>query len=145
MFPFTLKRDKSNLGKVPQFFSVLCLKARLITERPFLLASLLMPCLVVGVRFIGWLQPLELSSFDCLIRLQPELEPDPRLLVVGISESDIKQLQQWPISDQVLAEAIAILQEHNPQVIGLDIYRDIPQNREKCGANAQSMLFRLKS
>ena len=70
---------------------------------------------------------MELAAFDQLMRLQPEGRPDPRLLIVGISEADIQQQQQSIMSDQVIAQALSQLQQHQPKVIGLDLYRDIPQ------------------
>ncbi|PSN17830.1 diguanylate cyclase [filamentous cyanobacterium CCP5] len=76
---------------------------------------------------MGWLQPLELILYDSLVQFQPEVKSDSRLVVVGITEADIKALNQWPVSDQVMAQALANLQSHNPKVVGLDIYRDIPQ------------------
>ncbi|MDJ0557114.1 MAG: adenylate/guanylate cyclase domain-containing protein [Microcoleaceae cyanobacterium MO_207.B10] len=78
------------------------------------------------VRSLGKLQALELAVFDCLMRLSPDRGPDPRILIVEVTEEDIHYLQQWPISDRVLANVLASLQEHQPQVIGIDIYRDIP-------------------
>ena len=50
--------------------------------------------LLLGVRQIGWLQPLELVAFDFMIRLRPDEKPDPRLLVVKITEKDIDALKQ---------------------------------------------------
>lgn len=83
--------------------------------------------LVLGVRQIGGLQRLELLAFDHLVRLTSfTAEPDPRILVVAITEQDIERQQQWPISDRVLAQALQQLQAHKPAVIGLDLYRNIP-------------------
>ena len=106
---------------------------RLSTKRvqakwSILLMSVLSTGFVVGIRQLGWLQFLELTSFDYLVAAQPNTEaPDSRLLIVGISEADIQNLGHWPISDQVLADVLATLQLHQPKVIGIDIYRDIPQ------------------
>lgn len=78
------------------------------------------------VRQVGKLQPLELAMFDWMMRLRPHQGPDPRLLIVEVTEEDIQYLKQWPMSDRVLANVFASLQQHQPRVIGLDIYRDIP-------------------
>ncbi|NES23712.1 MAG: CHASE2 domain-containing protein, partial [Symploca sp. SIO3E6] len=91
-----------------------------------ILASLLFTSLLLGVRQLGWLQPLELLAFDLMVRIRTEEEPDPRLLVVGITEQDIEALGQYPISDEVLAQALAKLSQHQPKVIGLDLARNIP-------------------
>ena len=102
-------------------------KLRIYYQQPFLLASVLVTGLLLGVRHLGGLQALELAAFDQLVRLQPEGPPDPRLLIVGISESDIQLQQRSTMSDQVIAQALMLQQQHQPKVIGLDLYRDIPQ------------------
>lgn len=77
------------------------------------------------LRFEG-LQSLELSTFDHFVQAQPDLGKDPRLLVVGITEEDIQNIGQWPIPDNVLADTLKKLQTHQPRVIGLDIWRNLP-------------------
>jgi len=91
-----------------------------------IIASLLFTGLLLGVRQLGWLQPLELVAFDLMVRIRPDEEPDPRLLVVGITEQDIEALGQYPISDAVLAQTLAKLSQNQPKVIGLDLARNIP-------------------
>lgn len=71
----------------------------------------------------GHLNPV---LYDHTVRTRPDLGADPRLLVVTITEEDIKSLGQWPLSDQVLAQALQELQRHQPKVIGLDLFRDLP-------------------
>jgi CHASE2 domain-containing sensor protein len=61
------------------------------------------------------------------VQLQPDAGPDPRLLVVEIAESDIQAQNQWPLNDRTLAELLEKLQQYQPEVIGLDLYRNIPQ------------------
>ncbi len=90
-------------------------------------ASLFVTSLVLGVRNLGGLQLLELRAFDQMIRLQPSAEPDPRILVVAITEADIQAQNRWPLSDQTVAQVLAKLQKYRPKVIGLDIHRNIPQ------------------
>lgn len=77
------------------------------------------------LRFEG-LQSLELSAYDHFVQSQPDLGPDPRLVVVGITEADIQRIGQWPIPDRVLANLLQKLQPHHPRVIGLDIWRNLP-------------------
>ncbi len=82
---------------------------------------------VLGLRQLGWLEPLELAAYDQMTRLQPAQPPDPRLLIVGIDEADLQTLRRTTPSDQSVAQALAILQQMRPRVIGLDLYRDLPQ------------------
>ena len=83
--------------------------------------------LVLGLKELGKLEFLELVSFDQMVRLQPDASPDPRLLVVKITEADLQAQKQWPLSDLVLSQVLENLQQAQPKVIGLDLYRDLPQ------------------
>ncbi len=91
-----------------------------------LLASLAIASLVMGVRWLGMLQPMELQAFDLLMRLRPVEKPDPRLLIVKITEADVQKLQAYPPSDKTVLQLLKKLEQHKPQAIALDIYRDIP-------------------
>ncbi|BAY22944.1 putative Chase2 sensor protein [Calothrix sp. NIES-2100] len=86
--------------------------------------------LVMGVRYLGLLQPLELKAFDQLLRLRPSEQPDPRLLVVTINEDDFQLPEQeqrkGSLSDRALALLVEKLEQFQPRAIGLDIYRDFP-------------------
>ncbi|MCT7956442.1 CHASE2 domain-containing protein [Laspinema palackyanum] len=88
--------------------------------------SLTITALLLGVRQLGGLQPLELILFDAMTRIRPDPGPDPRLLIVEITEQDIANQGTWPFSDRLFAEVLEELQRHQPIAIGLDIVRDIP-------------------
>lgn len=91
-----------------------------------LLVSFFVAGVVIGVRQAGILQPLELVAFDSMVRLAPPTAPDPRILVVGITEDDIRERQRFPLTDKTIATLVATLQKQQPKTIGLDIARDIP-------------------
>lgn len=97
-----------------------------------LLASVAIASLVMGVRYLGMLQSLELKAFDQLLRLRPEERSDPRLLVVTITEADIQaqKQRQGSLSDRALAQLLEKLEQYQPRAIGLDIYRDFPVQPE---------------
>lgn len=78
------------------------------------------------LRLAGVLQLMELVALDQMFRLRPFEQNDPRIVLVTVDESDIKQLGQWPMSDAVLAQLISSLKQQQPRVIGLDIFRDLP-------------------
>jgi len=82
--------------------------------------------LVILLRFTGLLQGFEWDAFDQFVQLRPLEPPDSRIVIVTIDEDDITKIGQWPLPDAVLAEAITRLNEDNPRVIGLDVYRDLP-------------------
>ena len=115
---------RSNIGKIvrnSRRWLTLTLK------HPALLSGILATSLVLSVRQVGGLQSLELLAFDQMVRLRPDVGADPRLLVVAITEDDIRSQNRWPISDQVVAQLLATLNQYKPKVIGLDLYRDVPQ------------------
>ena len=91
------------------------------------LTSLTVTGLVLGLRQVGGVEPLELRIYDRMVRLRAADASDPRLLVVEITEEDIQALQRPTPSDETLARAIAQLQQLQPRVIGLDLHRDVPQ------------------
>ena len=95
--------------------------------RPALLASLTVTGLLLFARYQSWLEPWELSAYDRLLQLRPALPPDPRLLVVTITEADIQSQEKWPLTDAVVNQLLTKLEQYEPAVIGLDIYRDFPQ------------------
>ncbi|CUR35091.1 Adenylate cyclase [Planktothrix tepida PCC 9214] len=88
-------------------------------------ATILALSLVLGIYYLGWLQPLELVAYDQMVRLRPTLMADPRLVVIGITEEDIQAFNRWPLSDEVIARLLEKLLQYQPKVIGLDLYRDI--------------------
>ena len=82
---------------------------------------------ICSIEQLGKLEFLELAVFDLMMRSRAKTELDSRIVVVGINESDIQRWQQSTFTDNLLAKLLAKLQQHNPKVIGLDIYRDLPQ------------------
>ncbi|GAB1541272.1 hypothetical protein NUACC21_39430 [Scytonema sp. NUACC21] len=95
--------------------------------------SVAIASLLVSVRYLGMLQPLELQAFDRLLRLRPSENPDTRLLVVKITEEDVQSQPQeerrGSLSDGSLLKLLAKLEAYEPRVIGLDIYRDYAVRR----------------
>ncbi|MFQ5931432.1 MAG: CHASE2 domain-containing protein, partial [Nitrospiraceae bacterium] len=106
-----------------------------------LTASLLIGTLVflaiIGLRSCGSLESLELAAYDWYLRLRPEgRASDPRILLVTITEGDIRTQGRWPLTDATLSQVLGILTRYRPRVLGLDIYRDIsvPPGREELDA-----------
>ncbi len=91
-----------------------------------LVKSLVATGLVMTMRFLGGLQPVELWAFDQMTRLQPDRGIDERLLIIKVTAQDIQKQRQYPLSDRVILQALEKLQTHQPRAIGLDIYRDFP-------------------
>jgi adenylate cyclase len=82
---------------------------------------------VAGVRRNGNLEFLELPAYDWFVRLQPASSgQDPRITLIRISERDILSIGRWPLTDEILAQALSAILKENPLAVGLDIFRDIP-------------------
>lgn len=81
--------------------------------------------LVVLIRAVGVLQPLEWRTYDQYLQWRLE-KTDPRVAIVGIDEQDIRELQQAILPDAIYADVISKLAQQNPRAIGLDIIRDVP-------------------
>ncbi|MBE9181000.1 CHASE2 domain-containing protein [Oculatella sp. LEGE 06141] len=91
------------------------------------IATIAITGLVQGLRQIGWVEPLERVAYDQLVRWQHQAPPDPRLLLVAITEADLQALQRPTPSDQDLATVLKQLEQHQPRVIGLDMHRELAQ------------------
>ncbi|HEY9735074.1 MAG TPA: CHASE2 domain-containing protein, partial [Trichocoleus sp.] len=103
-------------------FQVVSAALRSNGGRLVLVSSLLINGLITGSKQVGLLEPAELFWFDHAVQRLPDARPDPRMVIVGITEEDIQQYG-WPLSDDVLAQLLANLQQHQPRVVGLDLYR----------------------
>lgn len=97
-----------------------------------LLASVVVTTVLMGVRYLGMLQGLELQAYDQLLRQRPDEGPDSRLLVVAIKDEDFQLPEQksrkegTSLSDLALARLLEKLEVHQPRVIGMDIFHDFP-------------------
>jgi len=96
--------------------------------RTLLIASIATASLLMGVRRMGILQPLELQAYDQLLQLRPIEGPDPRLLVVTVTAADVQSQtqKQGSLSDRSLDQLLRKLKQFKPRAIGLDIYRPFP-------------------
>ena len=70
---------------------------------------------------------LEWAVRDEFFRWRPQEQTDERIVVVTIYESDIKAVGDWPIPDETLATLLETIRAQSPRVIGLDLYRDLPE------------------
>ncbi|MGK7952059.1 MAG: CHASE2 domain-containing protein [Xenococcaceae cyanobacterium] len=94
---------------------------------PRLASSAIATIAVIGLRYLGIFQTWELKAFDYLSQQLPAEKSDRRLLLVGADERDIGvDGYGYPLPDDVLGELVAKLQQHQPAVIGIDIFRDNP-------------------
>jgi CHASE2 domain-containing sensor protein/two-component sensor histidine kinase len=102
------------------------IKTEIATWRRGALPGLIVIIGVMIARLTGSLQFLELVTFDQFLRLRPPEPMDDRIVIVGITEADIKRTKAYPIPDGEIANLLKRLQTYQPAAIGLDIVRDIP-------------------
>ena len=84
--------------------------------------------LVLGAKHLGWLETGELAAYDRSVRWRGSVKPDPRLLIVGITEEDIDRQKAWPLPDRTIAQVIQKLTDGQASLIGLDVFRANPVN-----------------
>ncbi len=125
----SLEKQKREIPSVTTFIELPKLQLKWKT---LMLSSLTVTGLIMGVRYLGWLQNWELSAFDWLMRSRPGEVIDSRLLVIEITEEDIKKFvgdryENYSIRDATLAKVIEKLQKYQPRLIGLDMHRYQPR------------------
>lgn len=103
------------------------LKKRINPFRSVLIITPTVAAAVIVGNFLGVFNLLEWGLRDEFFRIRSQESLDERIVVVTIDESDIQAVGDWPIPDQVLADLIRQIRDQNPRVIGLDLYRDLPE------------------
>jgi CHASE2 domain-containing sensor protein/predicted Ser/Thr protein kinase len=93
-----------------------------------LLTGLLLTGVIVIVKKGGGLESMELAAYDQATRWRPVEKPDPRLLVVGITEQDIAKYK-YPLPDAVLNTALQRLIDQQAFIVGFDLVRDGAQGK----------------
>jgi len=94
-------------------------------HRELITASSVAVCILL-LRSVGLLQSLEWVALDQFFQLRPSEQLQERITIVAIDEASLREIGNWPIPDQKIAELLQKLNEHRPRAIGLDIYRDFP-------------------
>ncbi|MEL6555840.1 MAG: CHASE2 domain-containing protein [Cyanobacteria bacterium J06621_11] len=122
---------------------------------PFtLLTHALIALALIGLQSLGLFQSAELKVFDLLMRLRPLEGPDPRLLVVTVTEADVQaqpaEERNGSLGDRSLSQALEQLEPMAPRMIGLDIYRDFAVRADQPElaarlANTDNLLLVCKS
>ena len=93
---------------------------------------------IAVVRWAGMLQSLELQAYDVLLRARA-LDPpaERRITIISAGEEEVERFG-WPLPDEILADLLDRLVDLEPEVVGVDIYRDRP-----IGAGAERLAERL--
>ncbi|MGH2415808.1 MAG: CHASE2 domain-containing protein, partial [Microcystaceae cyanobacterium] len=70
---------------------------------------------------LKWWQQAELSAFDQFVQKQAPQAPDPRIILVGITEGDLTSLKSSILDDLTVAELLRRIRQQQPRAIGLDV------------------------
>ena len=81
---------------------------------------------IITLRFSGLLKPLELTAYDFLFYVSPSEPREERIVLVTWDEQDLQITQEVTLSDQTLVSVLEKIEEQQPRLIGLDLYRDLP-------------------
>lgn len=104
------------------------LKVVLQTQKHYI--SIVLAVMVIagltGLRLLGVFETFELRLLDSFFKMRPQELPEARITLVTVDEPDLRQLEQWPISDAIMAQMLSNIRAQHPRVIALDIYRDFP-------------------
>lgn len=106
-----------------------------------LAAGAIAAVLVLATRGIGAFEPYELKAYDQFINRQPKIDIPERILVVEATREDVNTYG-FPLSNDILAQAIEVIDTYQPRVIGLDIYRNRPEpNQSTPFAPKEDLLY----
>ncbi|MBW4517901.1 MAG: CHASE2 domain-containing protein [Timaviella obliquedivisa GSE-PSE-MK23-08B] len=97
--------------------------------RKMVLSSLIGLALTQGMRQLGYLESWELQAYDHLMQVRPIEKTDARLLLITITENDLKiqpDRQGSSLSNSRLEQLIQKITQYQPALIGLDVLRESP-------------------
>ena len=92
-----------------------------------LIASVGITAVIWGVRELKWLESWELNAYDRMLRMRAQEQPDPRIVLVTINETDLRATK-WPLPDKTINQLLVKIESFQPRVIGLNIYRPEQKN-----------------
>ncbi len=95
-------------------------RAQLLT---IAISTLVTSACILGLRQAGIFVPAELAFWDRMVNARQEKGPDPRLLIVEITEADLASPNSFAPTDAALAKVIGNLQAHAPARIAIDLPR----------------------
>jgi CHASE2 domain-containing sensor protein len=101
-----------------------------------LMLIIIINMIILGLRSLGLLQIWELQIYDLMMTLKLDRGQDQRLLIIEITEKDLKyqdkkgMMRQYSLADQALNQLLDKIEPLQPKLIGLDVIRDFPVNQK---------------
>ena len=71
---------------------------------------------LLGLQLTGSFEALELAVYDTCLRLRPDAPADARIVLITVTENDIRQQGTWPLPDATIARALVVLGRNNPSL-----------------------------
>nr|WP_230966101.1 CHASE2 domain-containing serine/threonine-protein kinase [Nostoc sp. NZL] len=87
-----------------------------------LVTSVGVTAFIWGVRELKWLQPWELRVYDQMLRSRPAQAPDRRILLVKITDDDLKR-EKWTLSDRTINQLLKKIESYQPRIVGLYLFQ----------------------
>ncbi len=87
---------------------------------------------VLGLYFAQWgfLESIELKTFDLRTRLNQTPKVPPAVVIVSIDDESITKMGRWPWPRSVIARMIDLLSKSGARVIGVDILFSEPEKNQ---------------
>ncbi|QKQ77693.1 CHASE2 domain-containing protein [Nostoc sp. TCL240-02] len=92
-----------------------------------LVTSVGVTAFIWGIRELKWLQPWELRVYDEMLRSRPAQAPDKRILLVKITDDDLKR-EKWTISDRTINQLLKKIESYQPRIVGLYLFQPEDNN-----------------
>ncbi|MBG1268011.1 CHASE2 domain-containing protein [Nostoc sp. WHI] len=92
-----------------------------------LVTSVGVTALIWGVRELKWLQPWEFRVYDQMLRSRPAQAPDRRILLVKITDEDLKR-EKWTLSDRKINQLLKKIESYQPRIVGLYLFQPEHKN-----------------
>ncbi len=108
--PFVKVQDSRGTSKSKSWLQVI------------LITSVGVTAFIWGVRELKWLQAWELRVYDQMLRSRPSQAPDRRILLVKITDDDLK-LEKWTLSDRTINQLLKKIESYQPRIVGLYLFR----------------------
>ncbi len=105
------------------------LRAFIQRNRSILIITPSVALTVIVGQSLGLFNSLEWKLRDQWVRQRASQAIADEVVIVTIDEKDIQSVGKWPVPDWALAELLSKIKEQQPRVIGLDLYRDLPESQ----------------
>jgi CHASE2 domain-containing sensor protein len=88
--------------------------------------------IVLGLYWAQWgfLESIELKTFDLRTRLNQPEEAPPTVVIVSIDDESIAKMGRWPWPRSIIARMIDLLTKSGAKVIGVDILFSEPEKNQ---------------